>query len=332
VLALTLGGVVAGAAYLLLTFSGLDSKGALFYLPSVPFVLLTTHLAAFMYGGGMLRQFNILRVLQGSVLLSALAAAAVVGRPDVSLVLMIAVVLSAMLALAAALALSRRVPLGQWTVNARIAKGLLDYGLRSYLGNLCWLFNTRLDQLMMSFLLSAAPLGIYATSVSYSGVVFSFFGAFAMLAFAKASAVDGHNEDEIRAIIRRHLVISLLTGVPAAIAVAVAAPWLYPLLFGAAFAPGVPAAVILCAASVFLGLNYTLSNGLRIRNQPLLPSIAEAVGVIVSIVGLTYVLPRVGIVGAALVSLLSYLTVFGLLLHFSRAQAGANHQAMRSAS
>ena len=83
---------------------------------------------------------------------------------------------------------------------------------------------------------------------------------------------------------------------------------------------------------MFLGINFTLSNGLRIRNQPLRPSIAEAVGVVVSITGLIYVLPRTGIVGAAIVSLLSYVTVFGILLLFSRAGRGVPGDAVRSAS
>ena len=85
-LALLLGGAVAAAAYLLLVFSRVDSHGALFYLPSVPFNLLTIHLAGFMYGGGMLTQFNIVRVLQSALLLVALTVAAVLGRPDVTVV------------------------------------------------------------------------------------------------------------------------------------------------------------------------------------------------------------------------------------------------------
>ena len=111
-------------------------------------------------------------------------------------------------------------------------------------------------------------------------------------------------------------------GIPVAVILAIVAPWLYPLLFGVEFAPGIPAAMILCAASVFLGLNYTLSNGLRIRNKPLLPSIAEAVGLVVSIIGLWIVLPRAGIVGVALVPLTSYAVVFVILLLQSRADGG----------
>ncbi len=320
VLAVILGSIVAAGTYLLLDFSDVDSRGAEFYLPSIPFGLLTTHLAAFMYGGGMFTQFNVIRVFQPALLLFALTIAAVSGRPDVSLVLTVAVVLSALLAGAAVITVGRRVPIRQWTVSAGMVRGLSGYALQSYVGNLCWLFNSRLDQLMMSFLLSAASLGIYATSASYAGVVFSFFSAFAMLTFAKASAVDGGNEPQVRGIIRRYLLLSLALGVPISVAVAVAAPWLYPFLFGAEFEAGVRPAMVLCAASVFLGLNYILSNGLRIRNQPLRPSIAEAIGLAVSVVGLLWVLPQGGIMGAAFVPLVSYVAVFGMLVHFSRAR------------
>jgi len=317
-LGLVLGSAVSTAAYLLLRLRGADSPVVLFFLPSVPFSLLTTHLSTFLYGSNVLTPFNTLRVLQSSVVLVAIVAGATTGNADVSRILVIAVAVSAALAAGAVWAVSRHVPLRQWTVRLPVAKNLLAYALQSYVGNLCWLLNSRLDQLMMSFLVPSAVLGIYATSVSYSGVVFSCFSAFAMLAFAKASALEKHGDVEVTRTIRHYLVVSLAMGIPVAVALALVAPWLYPVLFGVEFEPGVPVAMILCLASVFLGLNYTLSNGLRIRNRPLLPSVAEAAGVVVSIIGLFIVLPRAGMFGAALVSLASYAVVFAILLYLTR--------------
>ena len=322
-IALCFGSVVALVTHLLLSWGGFEQRAVSIYLPSIPFGLLTTHLAGYMYGGDMLTRFNVVRVLQAALLLVALILAAAVRRPEVWMVLTFAVSSSVALAIATVVTLGRRVSVSEWSIDVGMAKSLLSYAVQSYIGNLCWLFNSRLDQLVMSVVLSSAALGIYATAVSYAGVVFSFFSVFGMLAFAKASAGDGDDEPRVRGIVRHYMVVSLITGVPTAAAMALAAPFLYPVLFGREFQAGVGSAMILCAGGVLLGLNFILSNGLRIRNQPLRPSIAEAIGVVVASGGLFYALPRFGIAGAAVVSVLSYAIVFAVLLRVSRQRGPA---------
>ena len=315
-----MGTAAAFTTLVVLTWVAPVSVAVLLFLPSIPFNLLTTHLAGYMYGGGMLMEFNAIRTAQPAVLLVALCFAGVIGRPDPVLVLACASVLTLLLAGVAVWTLARTLAIGEWRFDGGVARGLLSYALQSYVGNLCWLLNSRLDQLMMSVMLSAAALGVYATSVAYAGVVFSFFSAFAMLAFAKASALEAREDARISSTIRRYLMSSLVLGIPTALGLAVAAPWLYPFLFGAEFSAGVGPAIVLCAGGVLLGLNYILSNEMRVRNRPLLPSIAEGAGVVVSALGLTWALPRLGIVGAAWVSLASYATVLVILVSMAHGQ------------
>ena len=59
--------------------------------------------------------------------------------------------------------------------------------------------------------------------------------------------------------------------------------------------------------------NYVLSDGLRGLGYPLIPSIAETIGVVVVIAGLSTLLPQYGILGAAGVSVFSYGIVLTLL-------------------
>jgi Na+-driven multidrug efflux pump len=64
---------------------------------------------------------------------------------------------------------------------------------------------------------------------------------------------------------------------------------------------------------VVLGLNYVISNALRASGRPGAPAIGEAAGVVVTVSVLPFALIHWGILGAAVVSGLSY-SLTGLIL------------------
>ena len=113
--------------------------------------------------------------------------------------------------------------------------------------------------------------------------------------------------------IRRTLRLNLgITG-SGALILALACPFVLPLLFGAKFKPAVLPAIILLFGTVLLGCNYVISDGLRGLGRPLWPSIAEAIGVVVTLAGLMLFLRQFGIVGAAVVSVAAYMSVLFVL-------------------
>jgi O-antigen/teichoic acid export membrane protein len=117
------------------------------------------------------------------------------------------------------------------------------------------------------------------------------------------------------------LIANLVITLPLSAIAAILSPKLLPLLFGPQFREAVPATIILLIGTVILGCNYILSDGLRGLGYPLIPSIAELAGLVVTVGGLLLVLRTLGILGAAWVSLASYnTTLLGLtlaLVHFS---------------
>jgi len=113
--------------------------------------------------------------------------------------------------------------------------------------------------------------------------------------------------------IRRALRANLLVSSTGALLLALGSPFLLPLLFGVEFSDAVLPAIILLVAIVILGFNYVLSDGLRGMGHPGSTSIAEFTGTVVTIAGLVVLLPRFGIYGAALTSVLSYLSVAAIL-------------------
>ncbi len=83
-------------------------------------------------------------------------------------------------------------------------------------------------------------------------------------------------------------------------------PTLLPLLFGPEFTAAVPMALVLLAANVPLSTTIVLSSGLQGDGAPLIPSIAEGIALVITVVGLIVLLPPLGGMGAAIVSLAAY--------------------------
>ncbi len=93
------------------------------------------------------------------------------------------------------------------------------------------------------------------------------------------------------------------------------APFLLPFLFGSEFTPAIPIAIILTIAAGLLGFNQVLKAGALGLGKPKLVLGAEIVGLIVLAVMLALTLSSYRLIGAAVSSLLSYISVTILLLY-----------------
>jgi enterobacterial common antigen flippase len=279
------------------------------YLFSIPFSLLTTYLSAIAQGLKRFKLFNALQVAGPAGYLVSLLVCAAFHLNTARAVVTVMLASQVIVACVATAWFVTHVPiLGSF--QRSYADKLLTYGFKSYLANISWLANARLDQFIMSAFVGLAQLGQYAVAVSYASLLFPLSTAFAAVLFPKvASDAPQKAPDRIRRTLRLNLGI---TG-SGALILALACPFVLPLLFGAEFKPAVLPAIILLFGTVLLGCNYVMSDGLRGLGRPLWPSIAEAIGVAVTVAGLTLLLRQFGIVGAAVVSVAAYLSVLFVL-------------------
>jgi O-antigen/teichoic acid export membrane protein len=100
-------------------------------------------------------------------------------------------------------------------------------------------------------------------------------------------------------------------------------PIVIPALFGSSFSGSIASAYVLVLASVFLGVSYIISEsilGLGLTRGPLKAGI---VGCITTGISLAILLPRLGIFGAALSSLIGYSSMASVLLVEARKATGS---------
>jgi O-antigen/teichoic acid export membrane protein len=280
-------------------------RGLRFAAFVVPFTLVSTHCAAVLQGLRRTGPWNTSRVIAAAAYPAALLSAIVSRSRDIDDVLfriVIATACAAALVVAGVACMVTRPGRVAMTTWGQV----LSYGIRVSWGNIAWLVNARLDQLVLGLMMPFAALGNYAVAASMATSLMPIPAAFASTTFARVPAMVAAE--------RRHAIGSAawravaLTGL-AAVLLAGASPWLVPFVFGQAFSAAVIPAVLLLGGTVVLGLNYVLSDALRGLNRPARVAAIETAAVVVTGGLLWWLVPRFGILGAAVASVLSYLAI-----------------------
>jgi O-antigen/teichoic acid export membrane protein len=188
-----------------------------------------------------------------------------------------------------------------------LAKPMLRFGLPSVLTTVPQTANVQLDQLLIIALLPARNLGLYVAAVSWSSAITPLLSAVGSVIFPHLSAEsDREKQTQILATALRG---SLLVGIVVAGILTVAAPIGIPLVFGSRYDGSVASALVLVPAGGVLAWAGVAEEGLRGLGRPGLVLVAEIVGAVITVALLPELLNSLGIFGAAVASLVGYLTV-----------------------
>jgi O-antigen/teichoic acid export membrane protein len=208
---------------------------------------------------------------------------------------------------------------GPATPSVAAAGALMRFGLPSALATLPQFFNLRLDQVFVAAVLPARDLGIYMVAVAWGSCIPMFSGALAMVVSTQIAARTVDSER------RRHFTRGVrgatwLIAIPV-IALIGATPLAVTLVFGTAFQAAVVPAMILVIASGANALNGVLEELLRGYGRPGATLWAETTALVVGLPALLILLPREGLTGAGVASLIGYLAGTTVLLIQSRRHA-----------
>jgi O-antigen/teichoic acid export membrane protein len=118
--------------------------------------------------------------------------------------------------------------------------------------------------------------------------------------------VERHAAGAARACLERWYRRLLWATVLGAITIGLLGAIIVPFAFGSAFRDAVPLLVVLMPAALMLGMNDILSTAFLGIGRPDITSKGEVVGLVVTVAALSTLLPRYGVLGAALASLLAY--------------------------
>ncbi len=152
---------------------------------------------------------------------------------------------------------------------------------------------------MLSLFVPPQQLGFYAVAVTLSTAVTVFPQAAGIVTFSRGSS---QGREDATSTIGRSFRASLVWLLLCCISLYVLSPFLIRLVFGSAYDGSILACRILLPGALMIGLGQVLYNGASALGWPGLPSIAEGISMVVTAVGLYFLVPRYGYIGAAVVS------------------------------
>lgn len=202
------------------------------------------------------------------------------------------------LAAGAGLALLARRGWLAWRPDLRIMKTMLIFGAKVHLGEMLNTVRQRLDQALVALWLSSSELGLYAVALTVANSAMILIHTAANVAYPKITQqeTDGGKFE----VLGRYMRLSVLVSLSVGFVLFVLAGWLVPLLFGRPFQPAVPVVHILLLGLPALAVKVMLMQALKAWNRSLLISHGELAGLVVAAASLLVLLPRYGLIGAAM--------------------------------
>jgi O-antigen/teichoic acid export membrane protein len=273
------------------------------YLWVIPLNLLGQYCIAMAQGSLRIAFFNVMRFLIPFSNLVVASSLFFLNMPSVRLVL-IGQLIGNGLVTGIYLARTIWVYPARWRLSTPLLKGLLGYGIRSHLGTVMHSLNQRLDQMLISLILPPSMLGYYVVATTAAGVIGVIPNAFRTVLFP--SAAGAKDLEQSKGIIRSFFMRNLILVVACSAVLLLLFPILIPLVYGEAFTPSVFPGQILLAAIVFASMRDVLSYAHRALNNPLVAAKSELLGLVATGLALLLLLPSLGIIGAAIASLIAY--------------------------
>jgi len=192
-----------------------------------------------------------------------------------------------------------------WRIDGTVEhlKATLSYGLRGQVGNLATFFSYRLDVFIVNYFLDPAQLGFYALGVVVSEALWQIPQAAASALFPRTARTVEHDATEFTCfILRQVLLITTLCG----IAVAALSPFVIPVVFGARFGPSVPVIWWILPGTIALSLGKVACADLAGRGKNGYSSVFAFICLAVTAFLDWFLIPRMGIIGAAFASSIAY--------------------------
>jgi O-antigen/teichoic acid export membrane protein len=269
----------------------------------LPVQLLALNFSSILQGLRLITTLNVLRVLQSALIVPFLFAFVVWLKIGVVGAILASLLGNAIIMVGTAWRARAEggAPGLKWDPQA--IRPTLNYGLKAYIGNLLQFFNYRLDSFIVNAFLGPAGVGIYGVSVSLAELLWQLPNSVCYVIFPKAAAThrDAMNRFTPK-VFWGVLGISFVGALVMVLFGRLAIRLIFSNSFQGAYVP----LLVLLPGVLLLGAGKVLANDIAGRGYPLYNSIVAGFTLVITIVLDVTLIPKMGIVGAALASTIAY--------------------------
>jgi O-antigen/teichoic acid export membrane protein len=252
--------------------------------------------------------YNVLRFAQAALIAAAFVVLWVADEMTVENALLAAIVGSTT-AMAAGLVRSV-VRVGVGRLDPRLGATSLWYGVRGQGSTVATNVTARLDVAMLPAFVTNANVGLYSVAANLSLIVHQLSNTFAGLVLPAAASDPERGRIKVIGSLWASLVVA---AVLAAVLALFARP-LIGLVYGDSFRDAAEPLLLLLPGVVLFAGSSILAAGVYAAGRPFTATFAQLLGMGVTVVGLFVFLRSGGITAAAIVSTVSYATVFVAML------------------
>lgn len=268
----------------------------------VPFSLLSSYLASILLGRGYVHRYNMANIVQPALQLVFLVLVLIVFQQG--LVGSIAAYILATLGSTVIVIfwVCQLAPV-KFGLERELLRKSLIYGIKANIGHIAQLLNYRLDMFLVAYFLGPAAVGFYAIAVGLAEKLWMIPSAIGTVLFPKVSAVGELKANALTPNVTRHaaFLVTLL-----ALGLAFLAQPLIVGVYGSEFAPSVLPFLFLLPGVIALSVGKVLANDLAGRGKPEYWTMGAWVSLSMTLVLDLVLIPRWGLVGAAIASSLAY--------------------------
>jgi len=262
-----------------------------------PIQLVTASTNSILWGQQRWSLFTVMRLTVPVGTAVAFAVLFAVGHLTVETAGIVFIVLGVFVSSLPGLVALRGVGRPEW--HSAIARRGSAYAIRVWLAGLANQTNARLDQLLMTRLVTPSQLGIYAVAVNVSLMQAGLTVAVSQALLPRVASGDAHLAGRA---LRVMVALTALMGA----ALIVAVPFVVPFVFGNRFSGAVVMCQILLVAAVPFGAVQIMTSVLAGLGRPSQVARAELLSVCITVPALLLFVHQYGGVGAAVISVAAY--------------------------
>jgi O-antigen/teichoic acid export membrane protein len=287
-------------------------------LVRVPMLLLDNYVYGVLQATGRFSVYNLrLLVSEGLRLIFVVLALIVLGW-GLQAAVVIYTVLGAFNAVWLMLATKRRIPF-TFSIYPRLLRGQLSFGIRSYVQTVVAHLLLRIDIYMVSYYLDPANTAFYALTLHFTELALEFPQAIGLVLYPRLASLP---EEEVHRVTAQACRRTLMVTVPGAFLLGLLGPYIITAWYGEPYSPArapLPwAAVGVVMMSVFVILTRDFTSRGRQRINIMAGLLALIGNVALNVV----LIPKMGIVGAAMATAVSYTGACLVLLVFFSIESG----------
>lgn len=276
----------------------------------VPFLLIESYFMAILQAVEAFGAYNLQSIYKAVMSFVGIATAVLLldGRLWAALMSQVTVLAAANLWLL--YQVSRIAPFGlRW--DGATGRNVLEFGAKSYVQTLAAHLHHRIDLYLIALLMTPEQVAFYSIAVNMTHPILQIPEAIGTVIFPKLAGSSDEAAHARTAMTCRHTLFATLI---AAVVYAGIGSQVMVLFYGARYAPAVPAMFMMLPGIVMISLYQILTRNFTSRNRQQVNIVAATVALAVNAASALVLIPRYGIVGAALSTAVSYTLAASILL------------------